>query len=234
MNLPAVSEKLALEMAKNGVLHSHKKSKTHPKMKPFIGAIRNEIEILKPEIVLATVTRAADFIKSIIVKKGLILIVGTQPSAHAAVRKLSDTFNFPYVTTRWLGGTITNFSVMKQRLAHYQNLKTKKEKGELSKYTKKEQSIFGKELNKMKIKFDGLVRLDRVPDAVLVIDPKQHDTAVKEGIKAKIPVLAVLDTNDNPEKINFPIMANDHSKSSVDWLVEKILEIVHTEQVEEK
>lgn len=229
MNLSVVNEELALEMAKCGVLHSHKKSKTHPKMKPFIGAVRNEIEILKPEVSVGTLKKTAEFIKTIVAKKGMVLIVGTQPAAHNAVRKFADTFTFPYVTTRWLGGAVTNFNVMKQRLTYYQNLKAKKEKGELAKYTKKEQSLFGKELNKMTIKFDGLVRMDKLPDAIMVIDPQKHETAVREAWKANIPIIAVLDTNDNPENITYPVVGNDHSKSSIDWLMDKITEIVHTE-----
>lgn len=227
-----ITNELAIEMANHGVLFGHNKSKTHPKMKPYVGATKNEIEILKPEATLYSLHKAAEFLKEIVAKKGMVLIVGTNPSAKEAVLKLANKFEFPKVVNRWLGGTMTNFNIMKERLKYYQSLKLRKEKGELSKYTKKEQMGFSKELGKLSVKFDGLVKMERLPDAIFVVDIKTHAIAVREAIKANIPVIAIIDTNDNPQKISYPIIANDHSKTSVNWIVDKILEIIHTNKNE--
>ena len=223
-----ISNELILEMANQGVLSGHNKSRTHPKMKRYIGAMRNEIEIFKPEATLNTLNKAAAFLKEIMAKKGLVLIIGTEPAAHESVIKLSNQFNFPRVITRWLGGTLTNFTIMKERLSYYQNLKLKKERGELSKYTKKEQSIFGKELNKLSEKFEGLLKLERLPDAIFVINGVSHQTAIREAKKVNIPVIAIIDSNNNPDGISYPIVANDHARASINWVVDRILGIIQT------
>lgn len=224
MSSAQISNDLILEMANQGVLTGHKKSKTHPKMKQYIGATRNEIEILKPEVAIGTLEKAIEILKEIINKKGLIIFVGTEPAAHESILKLAGVLGQPHVITRWLGGTLTNFPIIKERLNYYQNLKLRKERGELAKYTKKEQSLFGKELNKLSIKFEGLVKLERLPDAIFIINGKSHETAVREAKRTNIPIIAMIDTNDNPEGINFPIIANDHAKASIVWIVDRILE----------
>ncbi|MAF79510.1 30S ribosomal protein S2 [bacterium] len=228
-----IDEKTVLELANAGVIYGHKKSKTHPKMKPFIGANRNEIELLKPESVINSLQKAIEFLKEKQSRKALILVVGTHPSAHGSIEKLAETFSFPLVTTRWLGGTITNFTVIHERVKEYLDLKSKKEKGELSKYTKKEQLDFTKKLKKMKEKFEGLVRLTKVPDVLFTVDPKEHETAIREAKIKNIPVIALADTDDNPQEIDYPIIANDHAKSSIDWIVDKITEALESAKVEE-
>ena len=228
-----IDEKTVLELAHAGVIYGHKKSKTHPKMKPFIGANRNEIELLKPESVINSLQKAIEFLKEKHSRKALILIVGTQPSAHESMKKLTETFSLPLVTTRWLGGTITNFTVIHERVKEYLDLKSKKEKGELAKYTKKEQLDFTKKLEKMKEKFEGLVKLTKVPDVLLTVDPKEHDTAIREAKIKNIPVIALADTNDNPQELDYPIIANDHAKSSIDWIVDKIIEALESAKIEE-
>lgn len=227
MTKTTVSNSDAAKMAEIGVLYGHKKSKTHPKMRPFIAMTRNEMEILKPEATMSTLGKAANRIKDIIEKQGILLLVGTNPSAHAAFKKMAAEFSQPFIVTRWLGGLLTNFANIHGRLNYYLNLKSQKESGELAKYTKKEQVQFNKELNKLSIKFDGIIKLNRLPDAVFIADIATHDTAVREARKIGIPVIAIIDTNDDPRLVDLPIIANDHSKNSIDWVVEKITEIVH-------
>ncbi len=224
MTQTEIDQNLILELADAGVLYGHKKSKTHPKIKGFIGAQRNEIEILKPEVVMKRLEKAIEFLKEKRSAGATVLIVGTHVSAHDAVKKIAEIFGFPYVITRWLGGTLTNWSVMKDRIKYYLELKEKKEKGELAKYTKKEQVDFSKELEKLRQKFEGLVSMKKLPDAILVIDPKIHETAIREAKMTKVPIVAIMDTNDDPTDIEYPIPANDRAKTSINWITDKIIE----------
>ena len=113
---------------------------------------------------------------------------------------------------------------MKERIKHFLDLKEKKEKGELAKYTKKEQVEFSKELEKLRQKFEGLVAMKKLPDAIFLIDPKIHETAVREAKIINIPVIALMDTNDDPTGIEYPIIGNDRAKTSISWIGNKIIE----------
>lgn len=212
------------EAVKAGVIYGHKKSRTNPKMKPFIVGNRNEIEILDTEATLATLAKAISYLQEVVRGGGLVLLVSLKPAAQEAIERFSREFNFPFVVNRWLGGTLTNFSVIRKRMEYYQNLRSQKEKGELEKYTKKERGRIEKELQKMAENFDGLLALNRLPDCVFVIDPAEHETVIREARRMKIPVVAIVDTDDEPEAVSHPIIANDHAKISIDWVVGKIIE----------
>jgi small subunit ribosomal protein S2 len=196
-----------------------KKTKTHPQMKPYIFSTRNGIELIDLQATLAALDKARNFIKEKISQKGIILMVATQPAAQKIIEKFAQKYNFPYMTERWLGGTLTNFKVIHQRMNYYLDLKKKKEQGELGKYTKKEQLKINKELAKMEKTFSGLVNLDKLPDILLVIDPEEHRTAVREANRLSIPVVAIMSTDCDPTLITYPIPANDHSRASIEWLL---------------
>ena len=146
-------------------------------------------------------------------------MVATQPAAQGIIEELAKKYNFPYMTERWLGGTLTNFKVIHQRMNYYLDLKKKKEQGELEKYTKKEQLKIGKELNKMEKAFSGLVNLDKLPDLLFVVDSEEHQTAVRETNRLGLPVVAIMSTDCDPASVTYPIPANDHSKTSLEWLL---------------
>jgi len=226
MAAETINNDLVLEMAKVGLFYGHNKTKTNPRMKPYIGGRRNEIELLDPEVVLSSLEKAGQFLKEKLAPGGLVLFAGTTPAAKESIKALAEELKMPYVVFRWLGGTLTNFKVLNQRSNYYQDLKSKIEKGELSKYTKKEQLDFAKEVAKMSRSFDGLQNLNRLPDAVLVVDPEESKTAVAEARKMNIPVIALMDTNDDPAPIEYPIFANDHTKASVDWVFARIREAI--------
>jgi small subunit ribosomal protein S2 len=222
-----INEDTLRELAELGVIYGHKKSKTHPLMKRIVIDNRNEIELLNPEAIVVSLNKSVDFLKEKVKEGALILFVGTTPVAKDAVRALAEEFDSPYVVSRWLGGTITNFKVIHKRISYYDDLKKKKEKGELAKYTKKEQLDFSKEINKMSEKFEGLLKLTRVPDVLFVVDAKEHDTAIKEANQQGIPVVAVVDNDDDPSVVQRPIYASDHTKKSVEWIVAKVRENLH-------
>jgi len=223
---PQVSNDVVLEMAQAGVLFGHKKSKTHPRMKPYIGGTKNEIEILDPEPVLAGLETAANFLAEKVRSGSLILLVGTGAAAKGPLEHFAKEFSFPCVTNRWLGGTLTNFKVISDRMKYFQDLKYKKEKGELAKYTKRERQEFDKEIGKMEQTFSGFISLTKIPDVLLVIDPAAHAIAVSEAKQCGVPVVAVMDTNDDPASVDYPIFANDHARASIDWVVGKIREAI--------
>lgn len=227
-----ITSEIVSELVSAGVIAGHKRSKTHPKMKPFIAMNRNEIDFLDPDTTIASIDEAVEFIASRLGPDDFMLCVGTTVPAHNAILTFAEHFKFPYVITRWLGGTLTNFKVINDRMKYYVDLKIKKEKGELDKYTKKEQLKFAEKIIKLSVSFDGLLRMGRLPSILFVIDPQANDTAVKEARLLNIPVVAILDTNDNPKEITKPIFANDHTAQSIAWVMEKIQSGVDAARIE--
>lgn len=219
-----ITSELVAELVTAGVLTGHKRSKTHPRMRQHIALNRNEIELLDPESTITTLDAAVKFIAEKLGTDGLLMVVGTTAPAREAIKAFARDLKYPYVVTRWLGGTLTNFKVISDRIRYYVDLRDKKEKGELSKYTKKEQLKFSEEIGKMSVTFDGLLKLTRLPSVLLVVDPKEHMTAIKEAVRLNIPVVAIMDTNDDPKLVTKPIFANDHARDSISWVIAKIKE----------
>lgn len=219
-------EKLMKEMIGSGVMYSHSKTKTNPKFKKYIFANRNNVEIIDLQKTISAIDEAVQFLKNSIKDNKMVLLVGTQPAAHAIIEEMAKKFDFPCVKNRWVGGLMTNFKVISQRLEYFKKTQTDMESGAFEKYTKKERVMINKSIEKMKKIFGGLEKLTRVPDALFVIDLslKGHMTAVREAKIMKIPVVAIIDSDDNPEDINFPIPANDHAKISIEWVVNKVVE----------
>lgn len=221
-----ISNDIILEMAQAGVLFGHKKSKTHPRMRPFIGGAKNEIELLDPEATLSTLETAAEFFAEKVRSGALILLVGTGAPAKTSLEQFAKEFSFPAVTKRWLGGTLTNFKIISDRMKYFQDLKYKQEKGELSKYTKREQQEFDKEIGKMSQSFSGILSLTKIPDVMLVVDPASHEIAIQEARQCNIPIVGIMDTNDDPSTVDYPVFANDHARSSIDWVIGKFRETI--------
>lgn len=207
------------EMLEAGVFYGHKKTKTHPKMKPYIFSSRNNIEFIDLNATLLALDKVKDFLKEKISQGAVMLMVATQPAAQEIVENFAQKYNFPYVIQRWLGGTLTNFNIINQRITYYLDMKAKKEQGELDKYTKKERLRIGQELTKMGKVFGGLVNLKKLPDILFVIDTEEHRTAVKEANRLSIPVVAIMSTDCNPTTADYPIPANDHSKTAIEWIM---------------
>ncbi|MFA6407648.1 MAG: 30S ribosomal protein S2 [Candidatus Paceibacterota bacterium] len=214
-----ITNETVTELITAGVIVGHKRSKTHPRMKPFIAMNRNEIEFLDPESSLQSIDDAVRFLSNRLGPDDIMLCTGTTAPVKELVKTFAEMHKYPYVITRWLGGTLTNFKAINDRVKYYVDLKAKKEKGELDKYTKKEQLKFSEEIVKMARSFDGLLTLTRLPAVLFVVDAKASETAVKEANKLGIPIVAIIDTDDNPKDITNPIFANDHAKQSVEWVL---------------
>lgn len=205
-----------------GVFYGRKRTKTNPRMRPSILATRNDIEIIDLEKTLESLEGALKFISEKVKAKGTILAVGTQPQAVEGVLKLAKEFGMPYVTVRWLGGLLTNFKVLSKRIEYYKKLKSDLKTGGLEKYTKKERLGFERETRRMEELFGGLENYAALPDALLVIDPNSHLAAVREARKLKIPVVAYVNTDADPDFTNYPVVGNTKARTSVNWFLEKV------------
>lgn len=217
-----IDQKKIQDMIQSGLQYGHRRSKTHPKAAPFILSTKNNIEIINLETTFFKLEEAKEAVKNVLDKKGLVLFVGAFPTSREAIKSIADDLSQPYVLNRWTGGLLTNFKSVSDRIKYYLDLKQKFENNELTKYTKKEQKNLEKELGKLEIKFGGLARLTRKPDLVFVVDPGFNKTAVLEAKRSKIPVIAILDNDDNPTLVNYAIPANDSSISSISWILNDI------------
>lgn len=214
------------EMLKAGLHFGHKISKRHPKMDSYIFTSRNNIHIINLEATQEKLKEALEFLKETASTGGTILFIGTKPQALPIIEKYAKECETPYINERWLGGTLTNFSVISKTIKKYNDLKEKQEKGELKKYTKREQVMFGKDIEDMARKVDGIKNLERIPSAIFVLDVKKEKTAVMEAEKKNIPIVAVCDTNVNPRQIKYPIPANDDAISSIEMIVSLVAEAI--------
>lgn len=222
----ASSEDLMIlqEMMKAGLMYGHKKSKTNPKFRPYIFTTRNGMEVIDLTETTRALESAVGLIKSKIKEGGSVLIVATQPGAKEAVEKLAKEFNFSFVTERWIGGLLTNFKVISKRIEYFKKLQADAASGKLDKYTKKERVMINRDIERMRRIFTGLENLEKLPEVVIVIDAsiKNHATALREARRMKIKTIGVIDSDDDPEAVDYPIPANDHAKMSIEWIIEKI------------
>lgn len=221
---------MAEEMLKAGLIYGHKKSRTNPKFKPYIYITRNGVEIIDVTQTLPALNSAVEFLSGILKNKGSALVVAIQPAAKEATVNLAKKFDFSYINDRWIGGLLTNFKVISKRIGYFKKIQEDMAKGEFEKYTKKERVMINRKIEKMKKMFSGLENLTRLPDILFIVDfsIKGHNTALREAMRLNIPVMAIVDSDDNPDFADYPIPANDHAKSSIDWIIKKIEEQLAT------
>lgn len=214
------------EMAKAGVNFGHTVSRLHPKMKPYVAGIKNNVHIIDLDKSVKDFERALAFISNLITDGKTILFVGTKPQVKELTKNTAVECQMPYVTERWLGGTLTNFETLFKRVNYFKELEHKIQSGELEKYTKKERINFDKELQSLKVKFEGIRNLVKLPDAVLILDLKKDSTAVREARRKGIAIIGIVDTNIDPTFADYPIPGNDDAISSVGYILEKIKEVI--------
>jgi len=221
MTLPTLNELLSA-----GVHFGHQKSRWHPKMKPYLFTERNGIYIIDLEKTLQKLEEAAAYAKKIAMGGGLVLFVGTKKQGQKILEKYAKECGMPYVTERWVGGFFTNFSNVSKLIKKYKSLKEQKESGALQKYTKKEQSDFAKEIEKLEKIVGGLTEVNKLPEAIFVLDAKKEKTAIAEARKRKISIIGFCDANTNPELLDYPIPANDDAVKSIDIITRAMSEAI--------
>jgi small subunit ribosomal protein S2 len=212
------------EMIDAGVHFGYSKTRRHPSSKPFIFDTKNKVDLIDINKTQEMLEKASAFMSSLGKDSKKVLFVGTKAEAKDLVKNAADTLRMPYVTSRWIGGTLTNFGEIKKRVDVLTDLKERKEKGALEKYTKKEQSDFGRQINKMEGYFGGLVGMERKPDAIVIIDVKKEINAFKEAKQLKIPVISISSTDCDISDVDYPILANDSAISSLKLLINKLTE----------
>ncbi|MDD5043450.1 MAG: 30S ribosomal protein S2 [Patescibacteria group bacterium] len=208
-----------LEMLKAGVHFGHQASRWHPKMGQYIFGQRNGVNIIDLEKTQVKLEEALNFLKETAQKGGVILFLGTKKQAQALVKKAAEDCGMPYVTERWLGGTITNFSVISRLLKKLKKVEAERVSGELGKYTKKEQLVINREAEKMDKVVGGIKNLEKIPTALFIVDVRKEETAIREARAKNIPIVAVCDTNVNPEMADYPIPANDDASKSIELIL---------------
>lgn len=210
------------DLIEAGVFFGRKRTKTNPRMRPYILVTRNEMEIIDLDKTLAGLEHALLFLKEKVRSNGTILLVGTQPQAVEGIVKLGKEFNMPSVSVRWLGGLLTNFKILSKRIDYYKKLKADLRTGGLEKYTKKERLGFERETRRLEELFGGLENYLALPDVVLVIDPNIHMAAVREAKRLKIPIIAYVNTDTDPDLAEYSVIGNTKARKSVNWFLEQV------------
>lgn len=223
MTKTAENHGLITDMFAAGAHFGYSRSRRHPSAKPFIFGTKNGIEIMDLEKTSIELENAKEFIKTLAKGGKQILFVGTKSESKKAVLDGAIAIDMPFVVERWVGGVLTNFTEIKKRIALLEDLRSKKEKGELAMYTKKERSLIDKDVERLERNFAGIVSMKNIPAAMFVIDPRKESIAVKEAQHLGIPVVALASSDCNLKEVDFAIPGNDSSVSSVNFFVAQIV-----------
>ncbi len=219
-----MSTTLIDQMFEAGAHYGYSKTRRHPSTAPFIFGTKNKADIINLEHTALQLEKAMEFAKTLGKEKKTLLFVGVKAEARKASQDAADSIEMPYVIERWIGGAISNWSEIKRRIAKLEDLREKKEKGELDKYTKKERLLIDREIERLSKYFGGLTGLKKAPDAVFIVDAKREHIALTEIQKGGIPVIALANTDTNIRGIEFPIIGNDASVASISFFTNKIVE----------
>lgn len=218
-----VSMKALLE---TGVHFGHRTGRWNPKMKSFIYTERNGIHIIDLQQTMAALDNAYDVVRDIVSEDGIILFVGTKRQAKESLLEQAQRCGMPYVNQRWLGGTLTNWRTIRQRIDYLLNLEERQEQGDFERLPKKEALQLGREIIKLNRRLGGIKDMRRLPDMLFVTDVRRETTAVKEANKLGIPIVAMVDTNCDPDPIEYIIPANDDAIRANKLIITKIADAV--------
>lgn len=220
--MPKIPE--LLDMLKAGVHFGHRTSRWHPKMQPYIYGVRSGVHVIDVEKTQKALEDVLQFVEDLTARGGDLLFVGTKGHLQELVQKYAEEAGMPYVNTRWLGGTFTNFPQIEKLIKSYLDLKDKREKGELKKYTKLEQLQFDRKIEELEDKIGGIATLKKLPEAIFVLDVRDDKTAIMEARKRGIKVIAICDTNVNPDLVDYVIPSNDDSMQALTMITRLLAE----------
>jgi len=216
------------ELLEAGVHFGHQTRRWSPKMKPYIFGSRNGIHIIDLQKTVKLFNEISEFVTRTVADGYSVLFVGTKKQAHDAIIEESERCGMYYVINRWLGGTLTNFQTIKKSIARLKELESMKLDGSINRYTKKEALKMERELLKLEKNIGGIKDMDELPGAVFIVDPKREHIAVQEVKKLGIPVIAITDTNCDPDDIDYIIPGNDDAIRSIRLLCSKIADACAT------
>ncbi len=215
-----------------GVHFGHQTKRWNPKMKPYIFDARNGIHIIDLSKTLNQLDAACSFLAETVRKGGKVLFVGTKKQAQQAIKETAKESGQFYVTERWLGGTLTNFETIKRSINRLRQIEKMEADGTINNYVKQEQSVIRREAARLVKFFDGIRAMDKLPGAMFVVDIKREHNAVAEARRLKIPVVAVVDTNCDPDLVEYPVAGNDDAIRSVRMILATVAQVITQAQAE--
>ena len=218
-----ISMKALLE---SGVHFGHRTNKWDPRMKPYIFTERNGIHILDLQQTVKLANNAYQVIRDTVANGGTVLFVGTKRQAQETVMEEAVRAGMPYVTERWMGGMLTNWSTMYQRIQELERLEKLRDSGDINRLTKKEGLLIEREITRLQTRLSGVRSMKRVPDLLFIVDVGREDAAVAEANHLNIPIVALVDTNCNPQNIDYVIPSNDDAIRAIKLLVSKMADAV--------
>jgi small subunit ribosomal protein S2 len=214
------------ELLEAGAHFGHQTSRWHPRMKKYIFTKRNGIHIIDLEQTANMLNEACEFVKQVAAEGGKILFVGTKKQAQSIVEEEAKRCDMYYISQRWIGGILTNFITIQARIDHLVRLEDQQARGDFARLPKKEALKLGEEIERLNKQMGGFKEMTNLPDAIFIIDPSKEDIALAEAQRVGIPVVAVVDTNCNPDDIDHPIPANDDAIRAIKLITSKIADAV--------
>lgn len=214
-------------LASVGMQYGYSRTRRHPSVKPFIETTKSGVDFINLDTTAKQLEGALSFLKSMHGAGKVILFVGVKPEIRQMVKEVALSLNSPYIAERFIGGSLTNFPQIKKRIEKLHDLLKKKETGELAVYTKKEQLLIQRDIDRLDRDFGGVSSLTNLPHAIVVIDPRHEDMCIKEAKIMHIPVVALCNTDCKLEGIEYPVVGNDGSVASVRFVLDAIKEALH-------
>ncbi len=208
------------QLLETGVHFGHRTQKWNPQMAPYIFTQRNGIHIIDLQQTIANLNAYYDIVRDIVAKGGNVLFVGTKRQAQETVAQEAVRCGMPYVNQRWLGGTLTNWRTIRERIDTLKKLEVRREKGEFELLTKREALMLNREIDKLNLRLGGIREMRRLPELVIVVDTRRESTAVKEANVLGIPVMALVDTNCDPRQIDYVLPGNDDAMRAIKLIIE--------------
>jgi small subunit ribosomal protein S2 len=210
------------DLLEAGSHFGHQVRRWNPKMKPFIYTSRDNVHIFDLAKTAEKLVEACKFVEDFAAKGKIMLFVGTKRQAKAIIKEEAQVAGAPFVSERWLGGTLTNWGQIKKSIDRLLEMRAKREKGEYEKYTKKENVLLNREINRLERFFGGLSKLKQTPDALFVVDTHREIVAVTEARQIGIPIVGIVDTNSDPDLVDQIVPANDDAVRSIKYIVSSI------------
>lgn len=214
------------ELLEAGVYFGHPTKQFDPRIRPYLYGKRQGIYIIDIEKTIEKIKESGEFLKKVVSQNKKILFVGTKKQAGSVIKEIAEKSKMPYVNYRWIGGTLTNFKEIRKRIERLEEIETLETTGKINLYTKKEIMLIQKEKEELKKKFEGIREMRDYPGAIIVVDVKKEANAIKEAKKMNIPVVGIVDTNGNPESVDYAIPANDDGLKSIQTVLNKIYEYI--------
>lgn len=221
-----MAEIVVKEILDAGVHFGHQTSRWNPKMRPYIYGRRNLIHIIDVKETIRGLLRAKRYLQRVSSQGSLVLFCGTKRQAAGAIQEAANACGMPYATERWLGGTLTNFRTIRNRLKRLEELEQLQESGEIDSYSKKMQSMLMREYRKIYRNLNGIREMNRLPEALVVVDPGKEKNCIHEARLLGIKVVALIDTDSDPDDVDLPIPGNDDSIRSIKLIMSQLSDAI--------